>query len=293
MTRAPEAARWLAGLRSNLARQGTTKRALQEKRYLKSKLEFLGVGVPRVRREALAFVRAQPEMDRRELRALAEVAWASDVHELRSVAIGILERRSDALTSADAAWLLRLVESSDTWAHIDWLSIKVFGALTARHTALGATLDRWAQHDSFWVRRAALLSFHDALRAGEGDFDHFARLAVPMLGEPEFFIRKAIGWVLRTASLARPELVVAFVAEHGGALSGLTFREATRRLPAAAQRKLEAQRRSQAKQRSDAKRKLTPPARVAEQRKRTGRSNGVRRGGAPIRAAKPARRAAS
>ena len=290
MARALEAARWLRRLRTNLSRQGTAERATQEKRYLKSELEFLGVTVPSIRREALAFVRAQPELDRRDLRALAEAAWASRVHELRSVAIGILERRSDALTTADAAWLFRLVESSDTWAHVDWLSTKVIGVLTARQRALDVKLDRWARHESFWVRRAALLSFHDAFRAGEGDFEHFARLAVPMLGEPEFFIRKAIGWVLRAASLVRPELVVAFVSRHGAALSGLTFREATRRLPVAARRELEAQRTREAKRRSDAQPNLTPRRRVATQRQ-AGPKEDVRRSSAPIRAGKRTRRA--
>jgi 3-methyladenine DNA glycosylase AlkD len=92
-------------------------------------------------------------------------------------------------------------------------------------------LRRWAGDEDFWVRRTALLAQLDELRAGGGDFALFGELAVPMLGEKEFFIRKAIGWILRDTSKRRPELVRDFVAEHGGAMSGLTFREATRRLP--------------------------------------------------------------
>ncbi|HWO09088.1 MAG TPA: DNA alkylation repair protein, partial [Polyangiaceae bacterium] len=84
--------------------------------------------------------------------------------------------------------------------------------------------------------------FHDALRAGGGDFEHFARLAASMLGEREFFIRKAIGWVLRSVASKRPALVARFVAEHLESLSGLTYREATRALPAAQRTKLAAQR---------------------------------------------------
>jgi 3-methyladenine DNA glycosylase AlkD len=290
MARAAEAARWLDQLRISLERQGTPARALQEKRYLKSELEFLGVTVPIIRREALAFVRARPELDRRALRRLAEAAWRSRVHELRSVVIGILERRSSDLTSADATWLIRLVESSDTWAHVDWLSIRVIGALTARSSALDATLDRWARHPSFWVRRAALLSFHDALRAGEGELDHFARLAVPMLGEPELFIRKAIGWVLRSASLARPDQVVSFVAQHAAALSALSFREATRRLPAAARLELEAQRALAAKRSLTTTVRTTTKARRATTAQRG--SDGAPRRSAPRRAGKRARRAA-
>jgi 3-methyladenine DNA glycosylase AlkD len=239
MAAPPDAKRALAALRVALSRHGTPERAAREQRYLKSQLEFLGASVPSIRREAKAFALAHPALDRQSLRALAEEAWASGVYELRSAAIGILEQKLAALRPADVAWLIGFVDRSDTWAHVDWLAVKVIGALTARYPTLARQVDRWAKHENFWVRRAALLSFHDTLRAGAGDFEHFARLAAGLVNEREFFIRKSIGWVLRSVALRRPDLVVAFVDEHAGALSGVTFREATRRLPVAAQRRLE------------------------------------------------------
>ena len=60
--------------------------------------------------------------------------------------------------------------------------------------------------------RAALLAEHDALRAGGGDFALWSRLAGPMLDEREFFIRKAIGWVLREAGKRRGPEVIAWLA---------------------------------------------------------------------------------
>ena len=86
-------------------------------------------------------------------------------------------------------------------------------------------LRRWARDRDFWVRRTALLAQLDALRRGGGDFDLFAEIAAPMLGEKEFFIRKALGWVLREVSKKRPALSHAFLRRHLGALSGLTLRE--------------------------------------------------------------------
>lgn len=46
-----------------------------------------------------------------------------------------------------------------------------------------------------------------------------------------FFIRKAIGWVLREVSRKRPELTRAFLAEHAPTMAGVTRREAGRLLP--------------------------------------------------------------
>ena len=53
-----------------------------------------------------------------------------------------------------------------------------------------------------------------------------------MLDEKEFFIRKAIGWVLREISKRDPAWVARWTEDNIARMSGLTFREAVRRLPA-------------------------------------------------------------
>ena len=52
-----------------------------------------------------------------------------------------------------------------------------------------------------------------------------------MLDEREFFIRKAIGWVLREAGKRRAPEVIAWLAPRTGRASGVTMREAVRYLP--------------------------------------------------------------
>jgi 3-methyladenine DNA glycosylase AlkD len=52
-----------------------------------------------------------------------------------------------------------------------------------------------------------------------------------MLAEKEFFIRKAIGWVLRELSKQDPAYVAAWTQLHLDRMSGVTFTEAVRRLP--------------------------------------------------------------
>jgi len=68
---------------------------------------------------------------------------------------------------------------------------------------------------------------------GRPDHERFERYATPMLAEKEFFVRKAIGWVLRETAKKDPAYVAAWTRGHLGQLSGVTFREAVRRLPAA------------------------------------------------------------
>jgi 3-methyladenine DNA glycosylase AlkD len=217
-------------------REGTRARAVHEKAYMKSGLRFHGVTQPQIRKAASDYVRAH-DLDRARVRTLVDEAYASDWFDLRSAAIAVLEKRRKLLTAADADWLVDLVRKSGCWAHVDWISTQVLAVLVEEH-GCDQRLRRWAKDRDFWVRRAALLSLLPALRRGEGDFALFAELAAPLLEEKEFFLRKAVGWVLREVSKKRPELTFGFLEQHRARLSGLTFREASRHLPASLRNRL-------------------------------------------------------
>jgi 3-methyladenine DNA glycosylase AlkD len=238
----PDPAAVVAAVTRHYRELGSPARASGEKAYLKSPLRFHGVTVPVVRRQAADLVRAAiPELaDRRRLRALASAFYATDFHDLRSTGIALLERREGLLAAADLPWLADLVRRSANWAHVDWLVTKVVGPVIARAPAAvrRRTLRTWARDPDFWMRRAALLAQLDELRAGGGDFPLFAELAAPLLPEKEFFIRKAIGWVLREVGHRRPQLAFEFLRAHRAQASGLTVREGARRLPPALRAKL-------------------------------------------------------
>ena len=75
-----------------------------------------------------------------------------------------------------------------------------------------------------------MLALLRPVRRGDGDFERFSRYADAMLDEKEFFIRKAIGWVLRETSKKRPDLVDTWISARTGRASGVTMREAVRYL---------------------------------------------------------------
>jgi 3-methyladenine DNA glycosylase AlkD len=54
-----------------------------------------------------------------------------------------------------------------------------------------------------------------------------------MLEDKEFFIRKAIGWVLRETAKKRPDEVYRWIAPRTDRASGVTMREAVKYLDAA------------------------------------------------------------
>lgn len=208
-------------------------RAVNEARYLKSPSEIhhIGVKVPLIRKVSRAFNRANPDIGREGLIALVDELWSRATHETRMAAIELLNDRSNLLIAEDARLIEKLIDQSHTWAYVDNLSATTMGGLVERFPELTDTLDQWAKHENFWLRRSAMLTLLGPLRRGEGDFDRFGRYADSMLHEKEFFIRKAIGWVLREVSKKRPELVFKWMAPRAHRCSMLTVREGSKYLP--------------------------------------------------------------
>lgn len=218
-----------AAIERRLRALGKPERAEAEKRYLKSDLVHLGATVWQIRREVQAFAKEHPELSHGELVALVDELWAKPVHERRMAAVFLLEAYPELVRPADLTLLERLIRESRTWALVDGLAGDVTGGLLVRHPGAAAKVDRWAVDDDFWVRRAALLAMIEPLRAG-ASFDRFAGYADAMLEEKEFFIRKAIGWVLRETGKKRADEVFEWLAPRKHRVSGVTMREAVKYL---------------------------------------------------------------
>jgi 3-methyladenine DNA glycosylase AlkD len=237
----------VAELDAALRGHARPERAEQEKAYLKSALVHYGVSVPATRAIARSAARG---LEHDALVALAVELWDepmdAPVHERRLLAAELLEAGVEKLGPADVPLLDRLLRECRTWALIDTLAPSVVGPLSERWPAeVEPWLDRWAVDDDFWMRRSALLAHLLPLRAGGGDWHRFTRYADTLLPDRQFFVRKAIGWVLRDTGRRRPEMVLAWVEPRVTRMSGVTLREAVKPLdPADRERLMQAARAS-------------------------------------------------
>lgn len=207
-------------------------RAVQAKRYLKSDLDFLGVSVPAIRSAVRDVARTHRELDRDGALAWARALWREPVHERRTAAIEVLRWYARRLLPADLALVETWVREAHGWAYVDPLAGDIAGPIALLHPDAWTLIDAWATDEDFWIRRSALLTLLPGIRRAGLDRERFERYATPMLTEKEFFIRKAVGWVLRETAKKDPAYVAAWTRSHLDQMSGVTFREAVRRLPA-------------------------------------------------------------
>jgi 3-methyladenine DNA glycosylase AlkD len=221
-------------LDGQLADLADPERATNEKRYLKSDMAHYGVRVPELHRIAR---KAGKGLNRPELLNTAEELWdlpSTPVFERRFLAADLLAARSDLLDADDADLLERMLRQSRTWALVDLIAPRVVGPLVDRDPdAWRSRLDAWRDDSDFWLRRASLLALSVPLRRGEGNFDWFAEYADALLEDKEFFVRKAIGWVLRDTARRRPDLIAAWVLPRAHRMNSVTIREAVKPLDAA------------------------------------------------------------
>ena len=226
-----EAARLMGEFRA----QADPVRAEREKSYLKSDFVHIGVTVPALRKVAVSAVKAKPTRD--ELLALAQVLWdvtdeGRPVHEARMAAVEVLVKRVTLVRPRDLEMAERLVRDSASWVYVDNIAERIVGALVTRVPDLATTLDAWVDDPYMWIRRTAVLALLPGVRTGNPDLERISRFGDALIGEREFFIRKALGWVLREHSKKDPAWVVQWVEPRLDVISGVTLREAVRRLPA-------------------------------------------------------------
>lgn len=195
--------------------------------YMKGIQNFLGVAKPE---RAALFTRIAPDhlpADAAAYAAGVAALWALPYREGRYFAIAFARRHRSFITPDRLPLYERMLREGAWWDVVDEIAPHLVGVQLRDHRdVIQPVLDRWVTDGDFWIRRAALLAHlgHKADIDQDTLFAH-CRLLAP---EKEFFIRKAIGWVLRDLGRRRPDVVRAFLAAHGHELSGLSRREAVK-----------------------------------------------------------------
>lgn len=198
--------------------------------YMKGHFPFLGlprtVYQPLVRPRLAAF---RPHATEDLLLEIAANLWDLGPREYQYIAGDLLDRYRRQLTPASLPALRELLITKSWWDSVDQLTGRVIGLLVLAHPALRREMDRWSRHRNFWLRRAAII--HQLSHGPHTDADRLFDYCRRNAADPEFFIRKAIGWALRQYARQNPEAVRAFLAGTPE-LAPLSRREALKHLAA-------------------------------------------------------------
>ncbi|QOC29568.1 DNA alkylation repair protein [Microbacterium hominis] len=212
-------------IRADLRLSADPSRAARQQAYMKSAMPFLGVRVPAARR--LAHARARGIRDGVVLQETALTLWdGAQFREERYAALALLALRPVKGDLAIVPMIAHMVRTGQWWDITDELAHRVADLLDAHPAEATPLVRAWSVDDDLWMRRLAIIA--QLGRRDRLDLDLLTDVIEQNADDPEFFIRKAIGWALRDAARTRPDEVRAFVAAHR--LSPLSAREALKNL---------------------------------------------------------------
>ena len=194
--------------------------------YMRNQFRFLGVKAPAqktVFRSALAT--AGPPVDDAAVITAIDTLWERPEREHRYVGCLLSGRFAPKASPAFVNHIVRWITTDPWWDTCDPLARGCAGQVVRHHPELRRTMDRWLAGDDLWLIRAALIHMggweHDI------DRDWVFAACLASADHPDFFVRKAIGWILRDLAWVDPDAVVAFVEGPGApVLSSLSKREA-------------------------------------------------------------------
>lgn len=203
-------------------------RAASMAAYMKDHFVFLGVQAkPRraISRRALTLAKTAPPD---ELLRAANWCWHQEARELQHIGIDLLRAGAKNLRPTDLEAVRQIIETKSWWDTVDSLAAHTVGRMIADNREMSPEMDRWVDDDNIWVARTAIL--HQLAWKADAEPERIFDYALRRAGDTEFFIRKALGWALRSLARVEPDRVRNFVNHHRDELSGLTVREATKHL---------------------------------------------------------------
>jgi 3-methyladenine DNA glycosylase AlkD len=218
----------LAALRRALARAGTPERVAGAQAYMKSAMPFHGVDTETLRAICKAVFASHPVPDAARWRRDVLAVWrGARFREERYAAISLTgDRRARPFQTMESLPMYEeMIVTGAWWDLVDTLATKRLGEVLRNEPApMRKAMRAWSRPDDMWKRRSAILC--QITFKKDTDLDLLFGLIEPSLGSKEFFLRKAIGWALRSYAWTDEKPIVTYVEKNRARLAPLSVREA-------------------------------------------------------------------
>ena len=218
----------VTAIRQALADNANSQKAQGMRAYMKSAMPYRGVQTPMRRKQVRAVLRAHPPAGRDDWLAAIHALWRDAAYrEERYAALDVTGApQFRAFRGLETLPLYEeMVVTGAWWDLVDDVATHKLRELVDDHPAgMAAHMRAWSRDPNLWKRRSSIIC--QVKRKEATDLALLRDCIEPNLGDPDFFIRKAIGWALRDLAWTDLDTVEEYVARHADRLSPLSRREA-------------------------------------------------------------------
>ena len=212
-------------LEKEFRKNANPKLAKQQEAYMRNKFITYGIKTDDRRVIQKPFLVKAFLPDKTELETIVKILWLKPQREFQYFAQELSFQYFKRTEKVDLALFEYMVANKSWWDTVDFIAVKLIGNYFKIFPEFRETyINKWLASENMWLQRSALL--FQLKYKKDLDPDLMAYTIKHLLGSNEFFINKAIGWVLREYSRTNPDWVLDFV--NTTELSHLSRKEALR-----------------------------------------------------------------
>jgi len=192
-------------------------------KYMKNLFPYLGIKTPLRKELFRSFIKENGLPKISDLKQIVLDLWDLPEREFQYIAIGILRKFTKRWEENFIDLFEQLIITKSWWDSVDGIASWMVGEHFKRFPHLrDKYIDKWMKSGNMWLQRTCLLfqlGYKD-----KTDEMLMGSVIMSLNGSKEFFINKAIGWILREYSKIDAQTVIKFV--ENNELSNLSKREA-------------------------------------------------------------------
>ena len=201
------------------------KNAVGQKAYMRNQFEFFGMTSPIRKKVQKLWLNKDSLPSKTELENIVQTLWLKPQREFQFFAQELTFKYAKQFEIKDIALIEFMITHKSWWDTVDYIAANLLGTYFKLYPEQRAIyVKNWLASGNFWLQRSAILfqlKYKDQV-----DTEILSHVITSLLGSKEFFINKAIGWMLREYGKTNPTWVVNFVKGHQ--LEKLSQKEALR-----------------------------------------------------------------
>ncbi len=218
---------YLDTLTSEFENAANPSKAIDQKRYMRDQFEFFGLTSPQRREIVKPFLVKNYLPPKKDLHKIVKTCWKKPQREYFYFAQELTQKYIKQFELSDIELLEHMIVNKSWWDTIDFIASNLVGPYFKMYPdQIEPCVEKWLDSGNIWLQRSALLfqlKYKDQL-----DTTLLENIIPRLLGTKEFFINKAIGWILRSHSRVDADWVIDYVDRTE--LSNLSKREALKLL---------------------------------------------------------------
>jgi 3-methyladenine DNA glycosylase AlkD len=215
---------------------------LQSGKYEKTRLKAVGIANPTLKKAAAMLYKGFKEKPFEEvLQEVDDIMIHSKIYEEQLLAIYLLEKYRREFEQTTFKTIDKWIDDIDYWAISDHLAINLFGNFPLEEQWYRDRLREWLESDHYWRRRQGLTAYLHCARNHAELLEPVLETIIILLPEDNYYIQKAIPWVLRESYRKHPQnhqRVNEFISKHMTYFNKTMLREAMRYLSESMQESL-------------------------------------------------------